>query len=97
MRGKVNIQMANYSSFARYSETSVVPSQLYWRMFIPGRENKTHENWTSEILSLEQVFNLTGLPWSTRASKKGLTPTGLLTLPSLMYKVRVNTISKTLP
>ena len=58
MRGKVNIQMANYSSFARYSETSVVPSQIYWRMFIPGRENKTHENWTSEVLSLEQVFNL---------------------------------------
>lgn len=58
MRGKVNIQMANYSSFARYSETSVVPSQIYWRMFIPGRKNKTHENWTSEILSLEQVFNL---------------------------------------
>ena len=54
----MNIQMANYSSFARYSETSVVPSQIYWRMFIPGRENKTHENWTSEVLSLEQVFNL---------------------------------------
>lgn len=49
--------MANYSSFAQYSETSVVPIQLYQRMLIPETENGVTTMGIVESLSLPQVFN----------------------------------------
>ena len=49
--------MANYSSSAQYSETNVVPSQLYQRMLIPEIENGVMRTGIVESLSLEQVFN----------------------------------------